>query len=111
MAIDGGVPFLRPAAIGRFDAIPNEGQPKAHGASSGVIHPVREDDHQRPVDTVRSSGFRRPLRWANPLHHRELQNDPVTRAGHGNPYTQLPDSQLVKALGIHFSMLENFHEK
>ncbi|MBT2375282.1 hypothetical protein [Pseudomonas fluorescens] len=110
MAIDGGLPYLRPGAIGRFDAIPDEAQQKAH-----EVHSVREDDHQRLINTVRSSGFRRPLRWANPyevaLHHRELQNVPATRAGLGNPYTQLPDSQLVKALGIHFSMLENFHEK
>lgn len=115
MAIDGGVPLLRPDITSRHDAIPDDAQQKAHAASSENTPAGWQVDNQPLPSTIRSSGFRRPLRWAKPdevtLHHQELRNTPSARTTHVNSYTQLPDSLLVKALGDHFSVLENFHEK
>ena len=115
MAIDGGVPLLRPGSTSRHDAIPDDAQQKAHAASSETTPRGWQDDNQPLPSTIRSSGFRRPLRWATSdeitLHHQELRNTPLVRATDVNPFTQLPDSQLVTALGEHFSVLERFHEK
>ncbi|CAM3072927.1 MULTISPECIES: hypothetical protein [Pseudomonas] len=115
MAIDGGIPFLRPDVTSRHDAIPDDAQHKAHAASSENTPPAWQVDNQPLPNTIRTSGFRRPLRWATPdevrLHHQELRNTPATRNTHVNPYTQLPDSQLVTALAEHFTVLEKFHEK
>ncbi len=115
MAIDGGVPLLRPDVTSRHEAIPDDAQQKAHAATSETTPRGWQADNQPLPSTIRSSGFRRPLRWATPdevmLHHQELRNAPSTRTPNVNPYTQLPDRQLVKALGDHFSVLENFHEK
>ena len=115
MAIDGGVPLLRPDVTSRYDAIPDDAQQKAQTASSENTPGGWQVDNQPLPSTIRSSGFRRPLRWASPdevtLHHQELRNTPSARTPHVNPFTQLPDNQLVRALGEHLSVLEKFHEK
>lgn len=115
MAIDGGVPIPRPGITSRHDAIPDDTQQKAHAASSENIPSGWQVDNQPLPSTIRSSGFRRPLRWATPdevtLHHQELRNTAAARTPQVNPYTQLPDNQLVRALSEHLSVLENFHEK
>lgn len=115
MRIDGGSGYLQPGDTRRFDATPDEGPRAAQAASSEPGDAGRQASHQPGATSVRSSGYRPPLRSAKPYevvpHHRTLQNGVAPRAGLPNPNLHLPDSELVKALKVSFPMLKELHEK
>jgi hypothetical protein len=114
MRIDGGSGYLQPGGTGRFDATPDEALRTVQAASSEATGGGRQASHSPGATSVRSSGYRPPLRSAKPYevvpHHRTLQNGVAPRAGQPNPNLHLPDSELVKALKISFATLKELHE-
>lgn len=51
----------------------------------------------------------RPLPMA--LHHRELQNFPVTADSVANPYLEWSDSRLAVELSNHLPLMEKHHDR
>jgi hypothetical protein len=115
MRIDGGSGYLQSGAASRFDVTPDEGGRTVQSASNEAADVGRHVNYHDGATAVRSSGYRPPLRSAQPYevvsHHRTLQNAVAPRAGQPNPNLHLPDSELVKALKASFPTLKELHEK
>lgn len=115
MTINGGSVCQQLGVTPRIAPALDEGTRAIHAASSDPGEAARKHSHQSGAASVRSSGYRPPLRGESHcrslLQHLALQNDVASSRPCGpNSYIHLPDSELVSAANAQFSMLKKLHE-